>query len=83
MRSKILSAVAFMAVGSALTVLLMSTAMVGADCPIQNGDCNGDEARDIADAIYLLSYLFAQGPEPVTIECTPPSERALPAILPM
>ncbi len=30
-----------------------------------NGDVNGDGARDITDAIYLLSWLFQGGPEPV------------------
>ena len=32
----------------------------------QNGQCgntNGDEAVDITDAIYLLNWLFAGGPE--------------------
>ena len=27
-----------------------------------NGDVNGDGARDITDAIYLLSHLFLGGP---------------------
>ncbi len=31
---------------------------------VKNGDVNGSGAIDIADAIYLLSYLFAQGPPP-------------------
>ena len=50
-----------------------------ADCPgskgtpCANGDVNGDGGLDIADAIYLLSHLFADGPEPVPIECPPSS----------
>ena len=31
----------------------------------QNGDTNGDGARDITDAVYLLSWLFPGGAEPV------------------
>ena len=34
---------------------------------------------DLADAVYLLSYLFAQGPAPEVIECPPPAGCALPA----
>ena len=33
------------------------------------GDANGDSQVDIGDAIYVLSYLFSGGPEPV---CPPP-----------
>ncbi len=32
---------------------------------VSNGNVNGDGAIDIADAVYLLSYLFARGPAPV------------------
>ena len=35
----------------------------------RNGDTNGDGARDIGDAIYLLQWLFSGGDEPVEIEC--------------
>ena len=35
--------------------------------PCGNGDVNGSEGIDIADAIYLLSYLFARGPAPVAL----------------
>jgi len=38
--------------------------------PSGNGDVNGTGNIDIADAVYLLSYLFANGPAPVAIECT-------------
>jgi hypothetical protein len=36
-----------------------------------NGDVNASGAIDIADAVYLLSYLFAQGPAPLPIERQP------------
>jgi hypothetical protein len=29
------------------------------------GDVNGDDQLDLADAVYLLQFLFASGPEPV------------------
>jgi len=54
--------------------------------PSGNGDVNGSGGIDIADAIYILGYLFAQGPAPEAIECAacdsccpPPSGGALPA----
>ncbi len=36
-----------------------------------NGDANGDGQRDISDAIYLLSWLYLGGPEPLPIGCEP------------
>jgi len=33
----------------------------------ENGDTNGDGSRDIGDAIYLLSWLFTGGAEPVAL----------------
>ncbi len=36
-------------------------------CATENGDVNGDGGRDIADAVYLLSWLFTGGPEPEPI----------------
>lgn len=57
-----------------------------AGSPSGNGDVNGSGRIDIADAVYILSYLFAQGPAPEAIECAacdsccpPPSGGALPA----
>jgi len=41
--------------------------------PSGNGDVNASGDIDIADAIYLLMYLFAKGPEPEPIVCPPPS----------
>ena len=36
-----------------------------------NGDMNGDHQLDIADPVYLLSHLFAEGPAPVAFAaCT-------------
>ena len=35
--------------------------------PTKNGDVNGDLARDMSDAIYLLAWLFNGGPEPVAL----------------
>jgi hypothetical protein len=34
---------------------------------VENGDANGDWARDVSDAIYLLGHLFAGGPGPVPV----------------
>ena len=34
-----------------------------------NGDTNGDGARDIGDAVYLLRWLFNGGDEPVPVAC--------------
>jgi hypothetical protein len=36
-------------------------------CANQNGDNNGDGARDLSDAVYLLTFLFQGGPAPVAI----------------
>jgi hypothetical protein len=36
--------------------------------PSGNGDVNGSGKIDIADAVYLLAYLFGTGPAPVAIE---------------
>ena len=59
---------------------------VEAECPGEpgipcgNGDVNGDGARDIGDAIFLLSHLFAEGPAPESIPCDcPPTEGCFPA----
>lgn len=48
-----------------------------------SGDANGDGALDVADAVYLLLYLFKGGSPPVPIECPEcpetPLARGLPA----
>ena len=33
--------------------------------PCVPGDVNGDFAVDISDSVYLLTFLFDQGPEPI------------------
>jgi hypothetical protein len=73
----VLGMVALVGVGAFGMFLIMSAVVVDADCtddpcrnpPCCNGDVTGKGEIDIADAIYLLSYLFAGGPEPVQIEC--------------
>lgn len=55
--------------GAATCFLFMSHMTVNADGPIGNGDCNGDGKIDLSDAVTLLSYIFADGPEPVPIIC--------------
>ena len=44
-------------------------AVAGPNCV--NGDVNGDAAVDITDPIYLLSYMFEGGPEPIACAQTP------------
>ncbi len=44
-----------------------TNAALATECANQNGDVNGDNMRDIADAVYILNWLFNQGPEPEPI----------------
>jgi len=84
-----MKSIALLALGVLLGVAVMlaiphgAPQVVYADPPSGNGDVNGSGKIDIADAIYILGYLFAQGPEPEAIECDtccpPPSGGALPA----
>ena len=37
----------------------------GQNPPCVAGDVNGDFAVNIADPLYLLNFLFTQGPDPV------------------
>ena len=37
----------------------------GQQVSVANGDCNGDGARDLSDAVYLLTWIFNGGPAPV------------------
>lgn len=39
----------------------------GAALAESNGDANGDGVRDLSDAVYLLSWFFQGGPEPVAL----------------
>lgn len=48
----------------------------------ENGDCNGDNRRNVSDAIYLLQWLFSRGPEPAALaqeagELTPEQQEVL------
>jgi len=62
-----------MSVALAAVVLFVSSSILTAkaDCPgvegtpCGNGDVNGSGALDIADAVYLLQHLFAQGLAPM------------------
>jgi hypothetical protein len=48
-----------------------TTSAGAATLSAQNGDVNGDGKIDIADGIYLLSWLFTGGPEPVACADSP------------
>jgi hypothetical protein len=37
------------------------------DVPLKRGDANADAAIDIGDAVFVLSYLFANGDEPTCV----------------
>ncbi len=50
--------------------------IVYAGSPSGNGDVNASGAIDIADAIYLLTYLFAKGPVPEPIQSGDPQCQA-------
>jgi hypothetical protein len=36
--------------------------------PFQRGDLNGDHNIDVGDVVYLINYLFKNGPAPVPVE---------------
>lgn len=79
MTPKIFIPLVFMVIGfSARSILdIDHAAVVDADCldepcanpPCCNGDVNGDGNMDLSDAIYMLTYLFADGSEPLAIKC--------------
>ncbi len=50
------------------------------DLPRGNGDVNADDDINVSDAIYILNWLFREGPEPVPFPCSPPG-RELPGDL--
>src|SRR5262245_24207527 len=56
----------------AVAIVLGLAAGAPAGEPIANGDVNGNGQRDISDVIYLLMYLYRNGPEPVPIVCGDP-----------
>ena len=69
-----MKSIVLIAVGVLLGVVVMLAVSQGtppvvyAGTPSGNGDVNGSGGIDIADAVYILSYLFAQGPVPEAIE---------------
>jgi hypothetical protein len=70
---KFLTAAACVGVGFGLGIAFLGTALkvgaVSVPTATQNGDTNGDGARDISDAVYLLQFLFSGGAEIAKIEC--------------
>ncbi len=61
---------------AALLALVFAVSMVsssGVRCaePSGNGDVNSSGRLDIADAVYVLNFLFLGGPAPVPIVCPP------------
>jgi len=44
-------------------------------CAVENGDTNGDQARDLSDAVYSLNFQFLGGPAPVLF-CEPAGDAA-------
>ena len=75
MRGKIATLRLGILLGAAAMALLMSgpVVVVEADCPGEpgkscgNGDVDGSGDIGFSDAIYILFYLFKQGPPPVAI----------------
>lgn len=78
MAGKILIGVSCLLVGAGAMFLITSglPVVVEADCPgdpgrpCGNGDVNGDGKLNVADAVYLLNYLFLDGPAPAQIACS-------------
>ena len=54
---------AFLALGTTTT----AQSLPGHGYALDNGDVNGDWDRDLSDGVYLLSFLFSGGPEPVPL----------------
>ncbi len=66
----------------ALCACVLWSIVLGTDgqaAPAGNGDVNASGTIDIADAIYLLGWLFGPGDPPVPIVCPPPGGGPLPA----
>ena len=47
-----------------ILIFVMISGFIYAEEPNKNGDCNGNGTVDLADAIYILTYLFRGGEEP-------------------
>jgi len=81
LRCAILFSLCSVFVFGAILLFSKSFSVCKADCqdercsnpPCCNGDVNGDGAVDLGDAIFLLSYLFAGGSEPLRIDCALPA----------
>lgn len=64
----------------ALSLSLCLTARAGTEVTAtRNGDGNGDGQIDVSDAVYLLNWLFAGGPELAVIPSGDPPPVQLPA----
>ncbi|MEM7230626.1 MAG: SUMF1/EgtB/PvdO family nonheme iron enzyme [Planctomycetota bacterium] len=73
----------FLNAGLLLAIGEQLVALAGPPAPprvaTENGDTNGDGARDIGDAVHMLSWLFQGGPQPVPIACADNGDAALEA----
>jgi hypothetical protein len=86
MRGKPLLFLCGLLIGAVGMLLLMSgpLAVVKAECPSDtdrpcgNGDVNGDGTIDMSDPVYLLQYLFANGPDIVPLDPAPSDLFCLP-----
>ena len=47
-------------------------AQLGLDVATENGDVNGDDEINVSDPVYLLNWLFGDGPAPVPVACADP-----------
>ena len=65
---KVSAFVVLVTVINLVTILALvnpARSMAGQDPPCVPGDVNGDEVVDMGDPIYLLNFLYTNGPEPV------------------
>ncbi|MFQ5653619.1 MAG: hypothetical protein ACE5GW_02675 [Planctomycetota bacterium] len=53
--------------GSVLAAALALVGVLAAPQVATASDCNGDGGFDIGDPVFLLNFLFAQGPTPPSI----------------
>ena len=77
-----LQTVALGCVGLILVLVLVAGGgrLIAQNAATQSGDANGSGSVDIGDVVYLLSYLFHGGPEPVALAGpTPVATSPLPA----
>ena len=47
---------------------VVSEVGLGSEISFKRGDANADEELNIADAVFILSYLFADGDEPLCMD---------------